>query len=94
MIVAVASSSPSHGSGSTPNFIEDGVGLGADDQLVLALDVGHRVGELGVDEQDPGAGVGDDVLHLLGDESEVDRHEDAARPDTPNSAVSSRASCG
>ena len=42
---------------------------------MLALDVGHRLVELRIDHQDAGAGVVDDVLHLLGDEPEVDRHE-------------------
>ena len=59
------------------------VGVGADDQLVLALDVGHRVGQLGIDQQHPRPGMGDDVLDLLGDESEVDRHEHPTRPGDP-----------
>ena len=46
---------------------------------MLALDVGERLGEFGIDEQHPRAGVLDDVADLLGDEPEVDRHEHAAR---------------
>ena len=58
---------------------EDRIALGADRPLHLALDVGHRRFEFGVDEQDPSPAVLDDVLDLLGDESEVDRHQDATR---------------
>ena len=47
----------------------------ADEELVLALDVLHRLLELGVDVEDAGAGVLDDVLHLVGREPEVDRHQ-------------------
>ena len=51
-------------------------------ELAFALDVGHRVAELGIDEQQAGAGVLDDVLHLVGDEPEVDRHEHPSRTRT------------
>jgi hypothetical protein len=53
-----------------------GVGLGADHELALALDGLHGVLELGVDEQDAGPGVLDDVADLVGHQTEVDRHED------------------
>jgi hypothetical protein len=43
---------------------------------VLARDVRQRVVELGIDEQDAGSAVTDDVADLLGDEPEVDRNED------------------
>ena len=79
-MVAVASSSPFHGCGSAPNFISTSSLSAPIDHRPLALDAGERLGELGIDEQEPGAGVLDDVLDLLGDEAEVDRHEDAPGP--------------
>ena len=52
------------------------VGLGADREPVLrAGHVPEVALELGIDEQDRCAGVLDDVLHLVGVEPEVDRHE-------------------
>ena len=56
------------------------VGVAADHEAALAGHVGQRVVQLGVDEQQPGTRVLDDVAHLLGGEAEVDRHEDASRP--------------
>ena len=43
-----------------------------------AVDVLQRLVELGVDQQHPGAGVLDDVAHLVGAEPEVHRHQHPA----------------
>ena len=78
-MVAVASSFGSrHGSGSRVEREQLGVGVGADHEAVLGLHVAERVVELGVDQQHRGAGVLDDVAHLVGIQTEVDGHEDAA----------------
>ena len=79
-MVAVASSSGSHGSGSASKREELVVGLGADHEAVLGGDAGERVVELGVDEQHRRARVLDDVADLVGVEPEVDRHEHAPPP--------------
>ena len=50
---------------------------------MLGGDARERGVELGVDEQDPGPGVLDDVPHLVGAQPEVDRHEDAPRAAHP-----------
>ena len=42
------------------------------------VDVGERFVELGIDEEDGGAGLLDDVADLVGVEAEVDRHDDAS----------------
>jgi hypothetical protein len=63
-----------------------GVGLVADDHRALGLDPLERLLELGVDEQELGAAMADDVLHLLGVESEVDGHEDPAPARHPEEA--------
>ena len=76
MIVAVAFSSCSQGSWLLA--LEVHVLVVADQELVLALDVLQRVLELGVDVEHAGAGVLDDVGHLLGREPEVDRHQHPA----------------
>ena len=49
--------------------------VGPDDVGVLGLDALQVVGELGVDEQHPGAGVLDDVGDLVAREPEVHRHQ-------------------
>jgi hypothetical protein len=59
------------------------VRYGADDQRALTAHTCERLGEVGVDEQDPSAGVVDDVLDLFGDETEVDRHQDPTRSADP-----------
>ena len=51
------------------------VGFVADHEPVSALDVGHGIGEFGIDEEHRGAALLDDVAHLLGMEAEVDRHQ-------------------
>jgi hypothetical protein len=55
----------------------------AQHEPVLSRDVGEGLGQLGVDEQDPRAGVLDDVAHLVGAEPEVHRHQDAPEPTHP-----------
>ena len=55
------------------------VAVVADHEAVLRGDAGQGLVELGVDVQDAGAGVLDDVGHLVGAEPEVDRHEHASR---------------
>ena len=50
----------------------------AEDEHVLGLDALQRVLELGVDVEDPRSGVLDDVVHLVGREPEVDRHQHPA----------------
>ena len=58
---------------------EEGVvGLVPDHQSPFARHVGQRFVELGVDEQDSGPAVLDDVGDLLGDEPEIDRNENPA----------------
>ena len=63
-----------------PEAEQDVVGLRSDDPAVLARHARQRIVELRVDEEDASAAVTDDVADLLGDEPEVDRDEDAARP--------------
>jgi hypothetical protein len=55
-----------------------GVSVGAEDDAVLDGEVGHRVGQLRVDQEHGGAGVLQDVLDLGGGEPEVDRHQHPA----------------
>ncbi len=57
-----------------------GIGLAPDHESSLALDLGQRIVELRVDEQQARPAVLDDVADLVGDEAEIDRHEDAAGP--------------
>ena len=55
------------------------IAIGADDHLALALDALKRYGEFGIDQQQSGAGVLDDVAHLFGREPEVDRYKHSPR---------------
>ena len=57
---------------------ELGVLLAVHDDAPRRGDGGEALGEPGVDEQQRGAGVVDDVLRLVGGQAEVDGHEDPA----------------
>ena len=83
-MTAVSSSSGVQGCGSAPNRNRGVVGLGAQHELVAALNGGQGVGQLGVDEEHVGAAVLHDVGHLVQTEAEVDGDEQAAvAADTP-----------
>ena len=74
---AVAFSSGSHGFGSAPSGANRSSSSPSTNRY-SASDVRQRVVELGVDVAAPGAGVLDDVAHLVGPEPEVDRHQHPA----------------
>src|SRR5581483_8913888 len=77
MVPVASSSGSAHGWGSTPSRYSS-VGRRTERELVLALDAGERLLELGVVEQHRRAAVVDDVRDLLAVEAEVDRHQHAA----------------
>ncbi|CAB4595451.1 unannotated protein [freshwater metagenome] len=56
------------------------VGLLTDDELVLALHGAHGLFQFRIHQQHSRPAVLHDVLHFLGHQTEVDRHEDASRP--------------